>query len=153
MAKSKGKMPKYPEKPKIGRPIELNEEIIETIKAALLIGNYFETACALAGVHKNSGYDWLKRGHKEPDTLFATFLGAVEWAQAEAENRDIKQLEVWSKENWQVTAWRLERRHPKRWGRREHLEHTGKDGGAISFSDVMKTLMTPVPDEDEENDS
>ena len=30
---------------------------------------------------------------------------------------------------WNASAWRLERKHPKRWARTEKLEHSGKGGG------------------------
>jgi transposase len=32
---------------------------------------------------------------------------------------------------WQAAAWILERRHPDRWGRRERVELTGRDGGPV----------------------
>ncbi len=48
-------------KKKTGRPIKLTatmqSELVELIKA----GNYIEVACPLAGIHKSTYYDWMKK--------------------------------------------------------------------------------------------
>ncbi|MDP3937833.1 MAG: hypothetical protein Q8R92_06825 [Deltaproteobacteria bacterium] len=43
---------------------------------------------------------------------------------------------------WTANAWHLERKHPERWGRKERVEHTGKDGGPI---DARVVFYLPEP--------
>lgn len=108
-----------------GRPegsgIKLTPELQALVVAHLAAGNYLETAAQAAGVDKTTLYDWLKKGStgKEP---YAGFSHAVVDAQAKAEARDVQRMDAHGFTNWQAVAWRLERRHPDRWGRKERVE-------------------------------
>lgn len=151
-----GKMPKYPARP--GAPTKLTPEIIKTICNALLIGNYFETACAVAGIHKDSAYAWLKLATKNPKSIHKQFSDAVSVAQANAESRDLAVIEITAhgtkaqydenghlvraevQRDWRAAAWRLERKHPKKWGRLDRHEITGKDAGPLTFVDLIRDL-------------
>lgn len=121
MATTKKAKPKR----KTGRPkgagIKLTPELQSLVVAHLEAGNYVETAAQAAGVNKVTLYDWLKKGAtgEEP---YAGFSNAVVSAQAKAEARDVQRMDVHGLMNWQATAWRLERRHPDRWGRRDRVE-------------------------------
>lgn len=153
--------PKYPKK-KAGAKPKLTQEIINKVTSALLVGNYFETAMASAGFHKDTGYDWLKQGAKNPKSIYGTFSDAVRKAEADSEARDVMVIEMAAHgskavydENGnkvraeivrdpKMAAWRLERKHPKRWGRTDRHEHSGRDGSPIqhvhSFVDLIKEL-------------
>lgn len=103
-----------------GRPTKLTPEIQERIVALLRAGNYVETAAAYCDVGKVSLYAWMKRGHRQPKSIYGAFLNAIEKAQAESEIRDLEQVR--KAEPWESSAWRLERKHPTRWGRRDRLD-------------------------------
>ena len=47
------------------------------------------------------------------------------------------------KTQWQASAWRLERKHQDRWGKRSEVkaEVTGKDGGAIEIESARSKLL------------
>lgn len=83
--------------PRLGRPSILTEQIIADICNALRAGAYIETAAALAGISKETFYQWLKRGkayHAAPepnmdDHLCGELSDAVGRAMAEAEMRDL----------------------------------------------------------------
>ena len=104
------------------------------------MGNYIETASALAGINKTTVYEWLKRGAREKERLenqpngrmrkdeepFVRFSNAVEKAQAEAEQRDLLIIAKASANDWKASAWRLERRFPAKWGRKERLDFEAK---------------------------
>ncbi len=47
---------------KDGSTEEVNVTAADRILSALRTGNYFEQACAAAGVHKETAYGWLRRG-------------------------------------------------------------------------------------------
>lgn len=115
---------------------KLTPDIQVKIVEALKVGNYIETASALAGIHKSTVYDWLKRGAREKERIdnnpnarsrkeevkFVRFSDAVEKAMAEAEHRDLLIIAKASQNDWKASAWRLERRHPVKWGRKDKME-------------------------------
>lgn len=114
----------------------VQDEICEYLRE----GNYLETSAILVGVHKNTVYNWLKDGHKaltmqeqgkeisDLQRRCVSFLGAIKKAEAEAERMALLTLSSMASEAWQSIAWRLERRHPDRWGRRTAIEHSTPDG-------------------------
>lgn len=117
--------------PKTGRPTKLTPEKQEEIVKYLRAGNYVETAAAYAGLSKASVYNWMRRGRREIERVeddprrkireeeqpYVDFLYAVEKAQARAEMTSIALINRASETQWQAAAWRLERKHPGRWGR------------------------------------
>lgn len=121
-----------------GRPTKLTPELQTRIVNFLRTGAYVETAAAAAGVSKQTLYDWLKRGARvgrdelgevtpkdHPDADYARFLDAVEVAQAEADVGDLAIIRKAAQDGyWAAAAWRLERKHPDKWGRREVLALT-----------------------------
>ena len=126
-----------------GRPTKLNFDTHNKIISAIRAGNYIETAAAYAGINKSTLYDWLKRGEREKQRVaqnprykirkseipYVEFSNAVEKALAEAEVRDVAIIAKAAEEQWQAAAWRLERKFPDRWGRKNlNIEHSGEIG-------------------------
>ena len=122
----------------MARPTKLNKDIQNKIVTAIKMGNYIETAAAVAGINKTTLYDWLKRGEREKqrvendsrkkirksEAIYVEFSNAVEKALAEAEARDVMLISKAANTQWQAAAWRLERKFPDRWGRKV-IEHRG----------------------------
>lgn len=104
-----------------GRPTKLTPELQRTIVTAITGGNYIETAAAMAGVNKDTLYHWFRLGAKSPG-IYRVFSDAVEKALAQAETRDVLLIGRAAETQWQAAAWRLERKFPQRWGRRDHLK-------------------------------
>ena len=115
----------------MARPTKLTPERHTAIVQAILAGNYAETAARYAGVATTTFYNWMNRGKDGKSGLYVEFVDAVENAKAQAEIRDVALIERAAKVTWQAAAWMLERKFPDRWGRREKVELTGKDGGPI----------------------
>ena len=133
-----------------GRPTKLTAELQTEICDLLRAGNYIETAAAFAGVSKQTLYDWIRRGKRElqrveaspgskirkKEAPFVEFLDAVERAQAMAEAEDIEILRRAARDDWKAAAWRLERKFPDKWGRKDRLaaelEHAGNVGLTIA---------------------
>ena len=160
---------KHKGKKRMGRPTKLTAEMQSEIVELLKAGNYIETACAVAGLHKSTFYDWMKIAdastHKNK---YTNFSDAVKKAMAWAEARDVAIIARHSEKYWQAAAWRLERKYPERWGRQKmEIEHTGKIDAEVSHiadSDrvVIKRALALVAqtaketveyDEDSEDDS
>lgn len=119
-----------------GRPRILTEKITREICECLEEGNYLETACHLVGISTDSAFAWMKEGHKArklhlagdeyPDewAMSLFFLDSIKKAEAKAETQALRTLRAMAPDAWQSVAWRLERRHPSRWGRRQAIEHS-----------------------------
>ena len=147
---------------KMARPTKLTKKLQEEIVKVIKSGNYIETACAYVGIHKDSYYEWLKRGAREKERLrknprarikkseqpFVEFSDAVEKALAHAEVRDVAIIGKAAEENWQAAAWRLERKFPNKWGRKQTIEHQGKDGGPIETSHTEQLDLSNLTDEE-----
>lgn len=148
----------------MARPTKLTPELQENVLKVIRSGNYIETACAYVGINKSTFYDWLKRGAREKDRVaknprarvrkdeqpFVDFSNAVEKALAHAEIRDVAIIGKAAEENWQAAAWRLERKFPDRWGRKDKyaLEHSGKDGGPIETSHKEEMDLSNLTDKE-----
>jgi transposase len=158
-------LPAFKKTNKMGRPPTLNEELIGNIVNAMRAGSYVETAAAVNGVSKEILFIWFRRGNKTPKTIYGNLVRAVHKAFAESELRDLLIIEkaargtttaisvkdetgeqLYDKDgikiiikpqepNWHASAWRLERKFPKRWGRLDRLETSGPDGGAIEITE------------------
>lgn len=128
----------------MARPTKLNKEITDELVTYIKAGNYIETACALVGISKNTVYDWLKRGsraieesHKTGKKIpkreqpYAEFSDAVKKAMAFSEAKDLMTISEHAKHDWKAAAWRLERKYPNRWGRKERLDATIEHSGKI----------------------
>jgi transposase len=107
-----------------GRPPILTQELQDKICNLIKIGSYIETAATACGVSKAVLYQWLKKGNQRGShKKFRQFLDALNAAVAFSELRDLKAIDdaAHVQKNWKAAAWRLERRAPKRWGRKEQV--------------------------------
>lgn len=146
---AKDKKPRKRPLPGGGRPRLLTESLISEMCGYIREGNYIETAANMVGVSKASVFAWMKEGHAarratergdEPDpkhALSLLFLDSIKRAEAEAEVENMKALRLMAGEAWQSIAWRLERRHPDRWGRRQAIEHSSPDDKPVKVQRVV----------------
>lgn len=104
-----------------GRPTKLTPELQKKIIDAIRAGNYMETAAAYAGISKDTFFRWLRKGARAKSGIYKEFHDAVEKALAEAEVRDVMIIANAATSDWKAAAWRLERKFPDRWGRKESV--------------------------------
>lgn len=100
----------------MGRPSGCTPEVQAVILDALEKGNYRQTACALAGIHRHTLQNWEKWG-EEGKAPYADFLAAMQRAEATAETSLVEVVKV-AATGWQGSAWLLERRWANRWSQR-----------------------------------
>jgi transposase len=112
-------------KRKIGRPVKLTPEIRGRLCEALRDGNYYEAACAKAGVHYGSFRNWMRKGRRAKSGEFFEFFKAVREAEADAETAVVQQWRSQIPENWQAARDFLARRFPDRWGPKDKHEFGG----------------------------
>lgn len=91
----------------------------EKICNAIAEGNTHRTSCAIAGVSHTFFYEWMN-----DDVAFADM---VKEAEAEAERWHVENIKRHAKDNWLPSAWMLERRNPKEWGKKDKLDITTND--------------------------
>lgn len=94
----------------------------EAVCKAIREGNYFETACLIAGVRLSTAYGWRQRGegsHPTREKLdnYADFAEAVNEADAHAENFLLEKMQEAGEGDWKMYATVLERRFRDRWSR------------------------------------
>lgn len=122
------------------RPTKLTPKLQEQVVGYLRAGAYVETAAAAAGISKETLYSWLRRGAAD-EVPFAAFAEAVEEAQALAEMRDLALIGKAAETEWTAAAWRLERKFPSRYGRRQAVEVSGPEGGPIQINDARTRIL------------
>jgi len=107
-----------------------------------------KTAAAKAKIDEKTLRNWLDRGERhelfepgcgeEPDPdgeQYAEFRRDFLHNEAQAEHTLVGSLiaaanNKW-KPDWKAAAWLLERRWSDRWGYKQQLQHTGKDGDSL----------------------
>jgi len=156
---------------KVGRPTILTPELIEKISKLMMTGAYIETACAVCGFHRSLYNEWLKMGRKRRqlqdamheletaeeqesiqddidkiDPIYQQFTDAIEKAVNDAELRDIMRIDQAAGRSWQAAAWKLERKHPERWARRDRIEHSGKVETGQPIEKIRENVLALMKD-------
>lgn len=135
------------------RLLEQSPEVGERIIQAMRAGNYLETAASFAGVTPRLARLWLRKGaaanrrleqglpYDERDRVYLHFWQAVEEARAQAEVRDVARIVQAGEKDWRAAAWRLQHRHPDRWGRETlRVEHDIGEDAAARGADLVRRL-------------
>lgn len=128
---------------KLGRPLGsslLNPELEAAICRDLALGIPLKYAAEANGTAEMTVHHWLEKGAAgiEP---YAHFREAVTRARAIAVTMLVRKVLAGENGSAQA-AWMLERRYPKDFGQRQHLELSGRDGNPIEH-DVR---IDPVSD-------
>ena len=147
-----------PKPKKTGRPTKATDETFEKIVEAVKAGVWIEQAAHLASIHPSTLYDWVSQGERareleeltgkemtEQELRLAEFSDTLKKARAEAEARNVALIQKAAQNGtWQAAAWYLERSAPQRWGRKDRMELTGKDGGSLDISVSSADLESKV---------
>lgn len=73
----------------------------------------------------------MKRGESSQKGTYFEFFESVKKAEAQAVARNVAVIQSAAKDSWQAAAWWLERKYPQEWGKKDRLEHVGKDDEPI----------------------
>jgi len=148
---------KTPVKEKRGRKTLLNADRLNAITTMLRAGAYIDDSCKSVGISTTSFFNWIARGkvqrerqaaglQTQPDEIpFLEFLEAIEIADAEGIIGHVMNIDNAAKNGaWQASAWILERKQPKKWGRSDRTEISGPEGGAIQINVSTEELERKV---------
>lgn len=120
------KLRKLPE-PRDPDDIKFTTETTEKICAAIRMGNYLDTSCAYAGVSYELVQYWLRQGNrKDGYPKYKEFAEKMAQSLAYAEINSVSKISKAGETSWQAEAWRLERRFPEKWAKREYTENKHK---------------------------
>lgn len=86
----------------------------------LQTGCHPATAAAYCGIAPRTLRRWMRRGIREKLGRYRELVVAVRRAIAMAEVRDVATIAKAAATQWKAAAWRLGRRHPKRWCLKGH---------------------------------
>ena len=115
-----------------GAPLKLTMELQQRLCDAIRAGVRPETAAIYCGIGARTYYRWMSSGRAaDAPHCFAEFVEAVELALAEWEARDVLLIGDAAKNDWHAAAWRLERRLPKVYGKRERHEIANAEDGSF----------------------
>ena len=132
---------------KMARPSKLTPEVTKRLTEAIRAGNYYEAACAYAGIAYSTFREWMVKGEKAKSGKYREFMEAVKKAEHEAEVRMVAMWQKHMPDNWQAIATFLERRYPERWGRKRlDIEHSGEIG--IKIVDDIDDKVDDINDGD-----
>jgi|ERR1051325_2613736 hypothetical protein len=97
-----------------GRPTKYTPETIDRLKTAIRLGAPYTHACSYAGIAFETLSQWLKKYPELSEQLKeAEGAAVIQW---------LARIEEAAKNgNWQAMAWKLERRYPHDFGRRDRM--------------------------------
>lgn len=119
------------------RKTRCTPKMAQAIADHIAMGMSTSDAAALAGIHRDTFYRWMKRGarafkrmQKAPgqevqaqEAPFLAFYRLVQQAIPRRKQALLAQIQQAAREpqHWQAAAWLLERLHPEEFGRRDRL--------------------------------
>lgn len=118
-------------KPGSAKKPKNKDEMAEKVKKMLTLiakavskGMSYNDSARLAGLHPQTFYKWkgLAKQGKEP---YAKYWQIMEQADLAGELDILERIELAGKNgDWRADAWMLEKRKPKRYGKREQINQT-----------------------------
>lgn len=91
----------------------LTDKHIKAICAAIRLGCPIHVAASIAGIDRKTLYNWRQTGKRPTAGLHRKLVAEMEKAGNEFIETNLRALQVHSLQNWQTSAWLLERRHPE----------------------------------------
>jgi hypothetical protein len=105
-------------------PVKYRPDIIEKIVEQLQIGMSREDTIILAGINRDTFYDWLKNK--------ADFSDKVLKAEMICKQRSIVRIQQHGRRDWRAAAWLLSRRYKDEFGDQTTHKIAGHDGGPLT---------------------
>jgi len=110
-----------------GRPSKISDKLVKRLCQLLEEGNTRLASANGSGISDVTFYNWIKKAKsKDAPAEYVDFLSAIKEAEAKAETGHVSNIKMHSFRNWQASAWWLERRKPKDYGKQDRLDVTSK---------------------------
>lgn len=138
-----------------GRPAKYTKEIQDRLTQALRVGADYESAADYAGIAPNTFKAW-RDGKGLTAAQHEEFLRAVKDADGTAIVALLLTIDEAAKNGaWQAAAWKLERRHPERFGRMYRTppaEQTTVSASAEAGPIELRITRVNAPSDDNDDD-
>lgn len=144
-----------------GRPSKLTERAKAEILIQVRRGCYLETCFAYAGISRQTFSYWRKKSEVARESMqkgipirkrqrdLVKFFDDLEQALAQYEHIALHRIQRAGEQgNWQADAWRLERRFPERWAKKQ--EGDLNVNVAVGFGYIEVRENAPVDRSDSE---
>lgn len=96
----------------MARPTKITVDHVREVSQAIRIGLTQEQAAAYIGIAETTFYRWMRRGVREPDTIYGRFRQAVKRGEAQSVAFEMANIRRAARDgDWKASAWLLERRH------------------------------------------
>jgi hypothetical protein len=135
-----------------GNEPKLTEDMINRISQAIRMGMFADSAFALEGLTTQDINRYISNARRNPDSIYGVLFLELKKAMAQSELRDLAVIDkhaqgsefVYQKDStgrvqfdekgkpiilkagvvpdWKAAAWKLERRHSKKWGQKMTFE-------------------------------
>lgn len=130
----------------MARPTLLNEKMIQDICVNVENGCTFEDARILAGIGQRTFYEWKQWGREDlkegKDSIYAQFAQELERSLVRFKIFHLQQ--VWQastkRKQWQASAWLLERKFFKEFGRKALI----RMGGKVAIDDQSRDKLDKI---------
>jgi hypothetical protein len=142
------------------RKLALTYELIEEICTYIENGNSNNDTCKLVGISDSSFYSWLadaekfQKGEEVQDgEIKLDLLDNIKRAEAGFKAFHINNITKSSRKEWTASAWLLERKFPKEFGRidRNAIMLSKADNGMLKQMNELLQEMALGDDEDSDN--
>ena len=141
---------------------KLTPKVRDAVCDAVRAGNYLKVAASAGGVTEQTIHNWIGRGREEkerieeghtPRKVEAVFLDFFEHLTRAEDEAEADAVRIWREQmpdDWRAAKEYLARRFGDRWGDRQRVEMTGKDGGPVKsqvVGDEGREQVTSMIDE------
>jgi transposase len=141
---------------------KLTPKVRDAICEAVRAGNYLKVAASAGGVTEQTIHNWIARGRDEkarveeghtPRKIEAVFLDFFEHLTRAEDQAEADAVRIWREQmpdDWRAAKEYLARRFGERWGDKQRVEMTGKDGGPVEqriTGDTEREKVTSMIDE------
>jgi transposase len=133
------------------RPAKLTSEVQARLVEALNVGGNHAQAAHYAGIDPDTLRRWLRTGEAATTGPFYALCVAIKKAESNAPLHWLAIIEQAAKKGeWTAAAWKLERKYPDEWGRRQRvdLKHSGNINHEMShmIQQVVAVAWEVIPD-------
>jgi hypothetical protein len=109
------------------RPTKFTPELAKEITDFMRAGAGYGQACQLAGITRQTAWNWRKRGREEGEGAYYKFdidIGKIEAGDISAAERKVKSIIRSEDSRYALNAatWYLERRAPDEYGRKDQIK-------------------------------
>lgn len=126
----------------MARKTKLTRKLINKAENLIKLGNYNSTVCQYLGIGETTWYRWMEEGEKATRGIKREFWESIKKAESHAEIRNVQIIQNAAQENWQASAWYLERKFHDRWGRKEKVDANVNHSGGLQNKVDLSGLTT-----------